>query len=240
MKNIVLAAGYATRMYPLTEHFPKPLLEIQGVSLLDRLMADIDTLPEINEHLIVTNHRFASTFQAWKEKSTYQKPIRILDDGSTNNENRCGAVGDLLFVLRTCKVEDDVMVLAADNLLDFPLRGFVDYFAEKDASVIMTHEETSLAALQRTGVACVDNNGQVILMQEKPERPLTTHAVPPFYIYHKRDLPLILHSLEKGYGYDSPGNLAQYLTNLTVLYAWPMPGTRTDIGNLETYLRLKG
>lgn len=235
MKNIIIAAGYATRLYPLTENFPKPLLKIGDSTILDRMLADIDQIPDIDEHIIVTNHRFAPIFEEWKAKSNYKKPVTIIDDGTTDNDNRLGAVRDLLLALDSCKVNDDIMVLAADNILDFSLKGFIDYFKEKGSSVIMCHHEPELRKLQRTGVIAVDDDMKVLQMQEKPEVPVSNWAVPPFYIYKKSDLPLIRECMDHGCGFDAPGNLAHYLTDVTILHAWPMPGSRFDIGSMDSY-----
>ena len=147
MKNIVIAAGYATRLYPLTENFPKPLLKIGERSILGRMLDDIDTLPEIDGHIIVTNHRFANVFKEWLRTVSYTKPVTIIDDGTETNETRLGAVRDLLLALERCNVDDDIMVLAADNILEFSLRGFVDFFREKGTSVIMCHHEPELRRL---------------------------------------------------------------------------------------------
>lgn len=235
MKNIVIAAGYATRLYPLTENFPKPLLKIGDSTILDRMMADIDAIPEVDEHIIVTNHRFAHIFEEWKANSNYSKPITIIDDGTTDNDNRLGAVRDLLLALEQRDIDDDIMVLAADNILDFSLQGFADYFKEKGTSVIMCHHEPEFRKLQRTGVIAVDPDMKVLEMQEKPAEPVSNWAVPPFYIYAKNDLPLIRECMEHGCGFDAPGNLAHYLTDITTLHAWPMPGSRFDIGSMDSY-----
>ena len=236
MKTIIIAAGYATRLYPLTENFPKPLLKIGDSTILDRMMVDIDAIPEVDEHIIVTNHRFAPIFEEWKANSNYSKPITIIDDGTSTNETRLGAVRDLLLALETQAIDDDIMVLAADNILDFSMKGFVEYFKEKGTSVIMCHHEPELRKLQRTGVIAVDGNMKVLEMQEKPEKPVSNWAVPPFYIYSRRDLPLIRECMEHGCGFDAPGNLAHYLTGVTTLHAWPMAGTRFDIGSMDSYL----
>lgn len=235
MINIIIAAGYATRLYPLTENFPKPLLKIGGSTILDRMMADLDSIPEITGYIIVTNHRFAHIFEGWKANSDYKKPVTIIDDGTTDNDNRLGAVRDLLLALEECNVDDDIMVLAADNILDFPMQGFVDYFKEKGTSVIMCHHEPELRKLQRTGVIAVDGDMKVLGMQEKPEEPVSNWAVPPFYIYSRKDLPLIRDCMAHGCGFDAPGNLARYLTDVTTLHAWPMPGARFDIGSMDSY-----
>lgn len=238
MKNIVIAAGYATRLYPLTEHFPKPLLKIGSHSILDRLLDDIDTIDEVDEHIIITNHKFANQFKEWmegrKSENSSSKPIRIIDDGTETNETRLGAVRDLLLAIETCQVDDDIMVLAADNLLNFKLQGFVDYFKEKGTSIIMCHHEPQLYRLQRTGVIAVDDDMRVLEMQEKPEKPVSNWAVPPFYIYKKEDLPLIRDCMNHGCGADAPGNLAHYLTDVTTLHAWIMAGSRFDIGSMDS------
>lgn len=235
MKNIIIAAGYATRLYPLTENFPKPLLDVAGKSILDRMLEDIDKIDEIDEHIVITNHKFAKHFVNWAEKANYTKPVTIIDDGTTSNDNRLGAVRDLLLAIEKKNVDDDIMVLAADNILEFSLQGFVDFFHQKGASVIMCHHEPELKRLQRTGVIAVDSDMKVLEMQEKPEKPVSNWAVPPFYIYSKHDLPLIKDCLNHGCGFDAPGNLAHYLADASTLYAWPMPAGRFDIGSMDSY-----
>lgn len=238
MKNIVIAAGYATRLYPLTENFPKPLLKIGERSILDRILDDVDGIEDIDEHIIVTNHKFAEIFNNWVSERKLKpgtKPIRIIDDGTTDNENRLGAVKDLLLAIDEFDINDDIMVLAADNVLDFSFQGFVNFFKQKNTSVIMCHHEPELYKLQRTGVIAVDDDMKVLEMQEKPEHPVSNWAVPPFYIYKKNDLPLIRDCLNHGCGFDAPGNLAHYLVNATTIHAWIMPGTRYDIGSLDSY-----
>ena len=238
MKNIVIAAGYATRLYPLTENFPKPLLKIGERSILDRILDDVDGIEDIDEHIIVTNHKFAEIFNNWvseRKQKPGTKPIRIIDDGTTDNENRLGAVKDLLLAIDEFDINDDIMVLAADNVLDFSFQGFVNFFKQKNTSVIMCYHEPELYKLQRTGVIAVDDDMKVLEMQEKPEHPVSNWAVPPFYIYKKNDLPLIRDCLNHGCGFDAPGNLAHYLVNATTIHAWIMPGSRYDIGSLDSY-----
>ena len=132
-----------------------------------------------------------------------------------------------------------MLVVAADNILDYSLQGFVDFFKKKGTSVIMCHNEPELKKLQRTGVIAVDENMKVLQMQEKPEKPISNWAVPPFYIYSKKDLPLIKDSMKHGCGFDAPGNLAHYLCENTDMHAWVMPGKRYDIGSLDSYEYIK-
>ena len=241
MKNIIIAAGYATRLYPLTENFPKPLLKIGGSTILGRILEDVDKFPEIDEHIIVTNHKFAHIFEDWakNECDGINKPIKIIDDGTSTNETRLGAVKDLLLAIEQRNITDDIMVLAADNILDFSFRGFIDFFKEKHTSCIMCHKQPSIEKLQRTGVVVLDKNNKVLNMEEKPKEPKSQWAVPPFYIYKKNDMPLIKDCMNHGCGFDAPGNLAHYLCEVTEMHAWEMPGSRFDIGSIDTYEEAK-
>lgn len=234
MKNIVIAAGYATRLGELTKNFPKPLLKIGNNTILGRMLDDIDRIPDITEHIIVTNHKFAPIFEEWKGEQHYQKPITIIDDGTETNETRLGAVCDLLLALKTIGSES-VLVVAADNLLFFSFQEFVDFAKQKQTSCIMCHEQPSIEKLQRTGVVEIDENHRVLNMEEKPLQPKSHWAVPPFYIYVEKDLDLIRHSVENGCGKDAPGNLAHYMVEHTTMHAWPMTAGRFDIGSLDTY-----
>lgn len=235
MKNIVIAAGYATRLGELTKNFPKPLLKIGKSTILGRMLDDIDRISEINEHIIITNHKFAPIFDEWMKEQHYTKPITVVDDGTETNDTRLGAVCDLLFAMDKLSIDDDLLVVAADNLLFFSFQEFVDFSKEKQTSCIMCHEQPSIEKLQRTGVIVVNDQMQVLNMEEKPQEPKSHWAVPPFYIYRKEDLPLVRHSVENGCGKDAPGNLAHYMVEHTIIHAWPMTAGRFDIGSLDTY-----
>lgn len=235
MKDIVIAAGYATRLGELTRNFPKPLLQIGDNTILGRMLDDIDNIAEVDEHIIVTNHKFVPFFEEWKGQQHYAKPITIIDDGTETNETRLGAVCDLLMAMDRCQVDDDMLVVAADNLLFFSFQEFVDFANEKQTSCIMCHEQPSIEKLQRTGVIVVDEQMRVLNMEEKPREPKSHWAVPPFYIYKKNDLELVRHAVENGCGKDAPGNLAHYMVEHTVMHAWPMSAGRFDIGSLDTY-----
>ena len=256
MKNIVIAAGYATRLGELTRNFPKPLLQIGQNTILGRMMDDIDRIPQIDEHIIITNHKFAPIFEEWAGKQTYTKPITILDDGTETNETRLGAVCDLLMAIdhiehrqqplptdssvilseaKDLNTPTDLLVVAADNLLFFSFQEFVDFALQKGTSCIMCHEQPSIEKLQRTGVIVMDEQNKVLNMEEKPQVPKSHWAVPPFYIYLKKDLDLVKQSVVNGCGKDAPGNLAHYMVEKTTMHAWPMSAGRFDIGSLDTY-----
>lgn len=235
MKNIVIAAGYATRLGELTKDFPKPLLKIGENTILGRMLDDIDKIPEIDEHIIITNHKFAGIFEEWASKQNYTKPVTIVDDGTETNDTRLGAVCDLLFAMDKLKIDDDMLVVAADNILFFSFQEFVDFAKAKGTSCIMCHEQPSIEKLQRTGVIVLDDNDKVLNMEEKPKEPKSHWAVPPFYIYLKKDLEKVRHSVENGCGKDAPGNLAHYMVEQVEMHAWKMTAGRFDIGSLDTY-----
>ena len=237
MKNIVIAAGYATRLGELTKDFPKPLLKIGSTTILGRMLDDIDPISDITEHIIVTNHKFIGIFKKWAMEQHYSKPITIVDDGTKTNETRLGAVCDLLLAIEKLDIDDDILVVAADNLLFFSFKDFIQFAKEKLASCLMCHEQSDIEKLRRTGVIMVDDRMKVIDMEEKPEHPKSNLAVPPFYIYLRKDLDLVRNSIADGCGNDAPGNLANYMVKKTDMYAWPMNGGRFDIGSMDTYKR---
>lgn len=235
MKCLVLAAGYATRLYPLTENFPKPLLDVKGKAILDWLLQDIDNIPEIDEHIIISNHRFYEHFIRWKESCNLKKPVTLLDDGSTANENRLGAVRDIQFAIEKLQLKDDLLVIAGDNLLDFSLAGFIEYAKKKGTSCIMCYKENDLTSLQKCGVMTPDENWRVVSMIEKPQNPPTKWAVPPFYVYKQEDVPLIKVGIENGCGVDAPGSIIAWLCQKSTMHAWVMSGKRYDIGDRQNY-----
>lgn len=236
MKCIILAAGYATRLYPLTENFPKPLLDVGGKSILQWLLEDLETVSRLDEVIIVSNHKFLRQFQHWKNTFDTRLKITIIDDGSTSNENRLGAVRDIGYAIEECRIGDDVLVMAGDNLLDFSIRGFIDFYHTKGTACVMRHYEPSMEKLRRTGVAVVDGEGRVVRLQEKPAEPQSNWAVPPFYIYPGSGLKYIAEGIASNEcGTDAPGSFIVWLCQKMDVYAYLMPGKRYDIGDMESY-----
>ena len=230
MKCLILAAGYATRLYPLTENFPKPLLKVGEKTILDWLIDDIGEAAE--EFVVISNHKFAEHFEKWAEG---RSNITVLDDGTSSNETRLGAVRDIEFAVESCKIDDDVLVIAGDNVLDFSLRTFIDYSKKIGTSSVMRYYEPSLEKLKKTGVAEVDEEGLILSMVEKPADPKSHWCTPPFYFYRREDLPLIKKGIENGCGVDAPGSFFAWLSKEVPVHAMEMPGRRYDIGNLESY-----
>lgn len=238
MKCLILAAGYATRLYPLTENFPKPLLEVAGKPILDWLIDDMSATGLVDEYIVISNHKFAHIFEEWAAKHTEQV-IRVLDDGTTSNDNRLGAVRDIQFAIDELGLDDELLVMAGDNLLDFSLEGFVRYAKEKKATCIMRYYEGDPKKLSKSGVVEIDADDRILSMEEKPAQPKSTWCSPAFYCYTREDSKLIRKGMESGCGVDAPGSFIAWLSGQTTVYAWEMPGKRYDIGNLESYEEVK-
>ncbi len=233
MKCLILAAGYATRLYPLTENFPKPLLEVQGKTILDWLIDDIDTLGAVDEYVVISNHKFAHHFDTWA-KDKKQK-VTVVDDGTSTNETRLGAVKDIQFTIEKLGLDDDILVIAGHNLLDFSLTKFIAYAQQKQASCIMRYYEPSEQKLLKCGVVTVDEDDRIVEMTEKSPTPATHWCCPPFYFYTRKDAKLVAAGIDAGCGTDAPGSYIAWLCKQTAVYAMEMPGSRYDIGNLESY-----
>ena len=159
MKCLILAAGYATRLYPLTENFPKPLLKVQDKSILDWLLEDINGAGLVDQYAVITNHKFVNHFQQWG--AAHPLPITVLDDGTETNETRLGAVQDIQFAIDKLNLNEDMLVIAGDNLLDFSLQGFIRYAQKKKTSCIMRYWEPDVNKLHKTGVAEVGDSDLV-------------------------------------------------------------------------------
>lgn len=237
MKCLILAAGYATRLYPLTENFPKPLLEVQGKTILDWLLEDIDKSGVVDQYVVISNHKFARHFQAWADQ--HRLPITVLDDGTESNETRLGAVRDVQFAIDALALQDDLLVIAGDNLLDFSLTDFIAYQREKQTTCVMRYYEPSTEKLRKTGVAVVDGDDRILSMEEKPAEPKSHWCTPPFYIYKTSDVGLVKVGIDSGCGVDAPGSFIAWLSSVTPVYAYEMPGKRYDIGNLQSYEEVK-
>lgn len=233
MKCLILAAGYATRLYPLTENFPKPLLKVGDKTILDWLVDDIDLSGEVDEYIVISNHKFAHHFEEWA--ATKPQNITVVDDGTSTNETRLGAVKDIQFAIDSLHLDDDMLVIAGDNVLDFSLTKFVEYAKEKGTSAIMRYYEANDQKLLKTGVVTIDSDDRILLMTEKSPNPATHWCTPPFYFYTREDARLVQKGIESGCGTDAPGSYIAWLCTQTPVHAMEMPGSRYDIGNLASY-----
>ena len=237
MKCLILAAGYATRLYPLTENFPKPLLKVGEKTILDWLVDDIDTAEMVDEYIVISNHKYAQHFEEWAK--TKQEKIIVVDDGTETNETRLGAVKDIQFAIEKLNLDDDMLVIAGDNVLDFSLTTFIRYAKEKQTSCVMRYYEPEFKKLVKSGVVTIDEQDMILDMTEKSPTPATHWCCPPFYYYTKDDAKLVQKGIESGCGTDAPGSFIAWLCTQTRVHAMEMPGKRYDIGNLESYEKVK-
>jgi len=237
MKCLILAAGYATRLYPLTENFPKPLLDVGGKTILDWLVDDIHTAGLIDEFVVISNHKFAHHFDKWA--ATKSMKVTVVDDGTDSNETRLGAVKDIQFAIDKLGLDDDMLVIAGDNVLDFSLTKFLGYAKEKGTSCIMRYYEPEEKKLIKCGVVEIDEKDRIVSMEEKPAQPKSHWCCPPFYYYTQKDAKLVAKGIEAGCGTDAPGSYIAWLCTQTPVFAMEMPGKRFDVGNLESYNKIK-
>lgn len=234
---MILAAGYATRLYPLTQNFPKPLLKVGEKTILDWLLDDIDSSGKISEFVLISNHKFAPMFEDWAMDKPYA--VTVVDDMTSSNETRLGAVCDMEYAIKSLEIDDDILVIAGDNVLDFSLTKFIDYAEEKGSSAVMRYSEESVAKLQKCGVLSISEDDLVTDMEEKPATPKSHWCCPPFYYYKASDASRISEAISEGCGTDAPGSLVMWMCKHSPVHAMEMPGPRYDVGNLESYEKIK-
>ena len=238
MKAIILAAGYATRLYPLTKDMPKALLPIAGKAMLDYLFDEITSIHRIDEAVIVSNHRFAAQFEAWAQNAAEKYPalnIRVLDDGTTGNDNRLGAIGDMQYAVTHADIDDDVLVAASDNLFSFRLADFVEDYASHGFDTILAQPMEDYETRKRFAIATLDSQNRVLSLVEKPQEPQSDIAVYGLYIYRRDTVPLIAQYLREGNNPDAPGHFPEWLFRRKEVRAYLFTGSCVDIGTVESY-----
>ena len=234
MKAIVLAAGYATRLRPLTENVAKPLLPLAGRPMLDYLV-DAIRAAGVEEVHVVTNSRFAHDFERW---AAGRDGVVVHDDGTSTNEDRLGAIGDIQFTVARGGLErDDLLVVAGDNLFDFDLRELIEFWRTKrDGSAIAVREVSDRELLRQYSVLDVDAGDRVTSFVEKPEEPEGTLAGVAIYVLHRDHVPLVDRYLAEGNVPDQPGRFFAWLSARAPLYAYRFSGDWLDIGDREQLL----
>ena len=235
MKVIILAAGYATRLYPLTLTQPKPLLPVAGKPMVDHVLDNLAPIGGIDRVYLVTNAKFADHFQKWADGyRTAKLNFTVVNDGSTDDSNRLGAIGDLNLVLTHEKVDDDIIVVAGDNLFSDRLDGFGKFCRAKNAPVLGVYDVGSVEEARKYGVVNLDGDGKIDSFVEKPPQPTSTLIGIALYFYPKATLPLITQYLAEGNNPDQPGRFVQWLYPRQAVYTWAVPGLWYDIGSKET------
>jgi glucose-1-phosphate thymidylyltransferase len=237
MKIVILAAGYATRLYPLTLNCPKPLLDVAGKPMIDHVLDNLAPISGLDRVCLVTNAKFAAQFQQWAESYRSAKAkldFTVINDGSTDDSNKLGAIGDLHLVLTRERIDDDIIVVAGDNLFSEPLEAFGAFCRKQKAPVLGVYDVGSLQEAQKYGVVKLGAEGTLLSFEEKPKKPASTLIGIALYFYPRATLPLIKQYVAEGNNPDQPGRLVQWLYPRTPVYTWKVPGLWYDIGSKET------
>lgn len=237
MKVLILAAGYATRLHPLTLTQPKPLLPVAGKPMIDYVLDNLAPIPGIDRVYIVTNAKFADHFQKWADYYAANKSrieFTIINDGSTDDTNKLGAIGDLQLVIQRECVDDDLIVVAGDNLFSQSLAEFGTFCSKVNQPVVGVYDIGSLDQAVKYGVVDVDADGRLVRFVEKPPQASSTLIAIALYYYPKATLPLIKQYIDEGNNADQPGRLIQWMYPRMPVYTWTVPGIWFDIGSKET------
>jgi len=237
MKLIILAAGYATRLYPLTLNQPKPLLKVAGKPMMEHVLDNLATIPYIDHAYIVTNEKFVDHFQAWAD--TYQHPqlrfkFTIVNDGSTDDSNKLGAIGDMHLVITKHQIDDDIIVVGGDNLFSSDLSEFGEFCRQKNAPVLGVYDVGNLEEIKKYNAIEIDDTGRITYFEEKPAHPKSTLTGIALYFYPRSSVALIHQYIGEGNNPDQPGRLVQWLYTRTPFYVWKVPGIWFDVGSKET------
>ncbi len=236
MKLLILAAGYATRLYPLTETQPKPLLTVAGRPIIEAVFETLEPIG-FDRAYVVSNGRFAGHFEEWAKIFRAARPgldLVIVNDRSTDEANKLGAIGDLHMVLTSTGLDDDLIVVAGDNLFSERLAGFGEFCRGKQAPVLGVYDVGNLEDVKKYSAITLDGEGRISRFEEKPPAPATTLIGIALYFYPRNTLPLIKQYVAEGNNPDQPGHLVHWLYQRTPVYAWTIPGLWYDIGSRET------
>ncbi len=236
MKVIILAAGYATRLYPLTLTQPKPLLPVAGKPMIDHVLDNLTAIPGIERVYIVTNAKFAGHFQKWADDYRANKSrvdFTIVNDGSTDDTNKLGAIGDLHLVLSRENIDDDIIVVAGDNLFSESLEDFGKFARKRNAPILAVYDVGNLDEIKKYNAITMDQDGRITFFEEKPKQPASTVTGIALYYYPRLTLAMIGQYIADGNNPDQPGRLVQWLYPRTAFYTWRVPGIWYDIGSKE-------
>ncbi len=230
MKAIILVAGYATRLYPLTKDTPKPLLKVGGKPIIDYIVEEINTIDAVDKIYVISNHKFAEHFRLWAEKKVNPKPIAVIDDGTDSDENKRGAIGDIQYTIEQGNIDDDIMVIAGDNLFTYSLKEYYDFYKAKNADCVCVKQFDDKEMIKQLGVVLLDEKGKVIDLEEKPAKPKSDKAAFATYMYTRDTVKMFGDYIAEGNSPDAPGYFIQWLHKKKDVYAYVMNGECYDIG----------
>jgi glucose-1-phosphate thymidylyltransferase len=241
MKALVLAAGYATRLYPLTKEYPKPLLKVGTKPIIDHIIKKLDAVREIDEIIIVTNSKFLPHFKKWSKKVRVSKKLSLVDDLTKGLEDKRGAIGDMYFAIRNKHIKEDLLVIGGDNLFDGDLNDFFTFARRKGNSpVIGAYDIGSKIHAKKYGVLKLDKNNKIIDFKEKPAKPKSILVAMCLYFFPAKKLALVKEYLNiKNKKYDATGLYIDWLRKRTPVYGFAFNGRWYDIGDHKFYNEAK-
>ncbi|VVB99072.1 Bifunctional protein GlmU [uncultured archaeon] len=235
MKALILAAGYATRLWPLTKNMPKPMLEVKGRAIIDHISSHFCEIKELSEVFIVTNEKFAPDFEEWAQKQKHSLKVKVIDDMTKSNDDRKGAVGDMHYAIQEAKIDDDLLVIAGDNLFEYKLADFYKFFQQKKASVVACKDMGSKEEVRgKFGVVEAGNDLKIIGFEEKPQEPKGTLAATACYIFSRNDVKEITKYIEFGNKPDNSGDFIKWLAGHRPIFAFVFKEKWYDIGSFES------
>jgi glucose-1-phosphate thymidylyltransferase len=237
MIAILLAAGYATRLYPLTKDNPKSLLPLGNRLIIDYIMDSVDQIPGLTKVALITNSKFYPHFSKWAEDQDREgkAPITVLDDGTTDDSNKRGAIGDIIYTIDTLGIDEDVCILAGDNIFTYSIINMYNQFREKNAPTLIAINVPEVEQRRKLAVAVIDDEDKIIDMEEKPSEPKSEWGIYATYFYGKDILPLFKEYIAQGGSPDAPGNFPSWLYKQMPVYAFKGDGSCIDIGTVENY-----
>ncbi len=235
MKAVVLAGGFATRLLPVTKHIPKPLLPVNGKPIINYIIEQLDKVEDVDEVIVSTNKRFEKHFEHWMSTLRSKKNVSLLVEPTLSEGEKFGSIKAIDYIIKKKKIDDDMLVIAGDNLFTFDLGDFVQKFRQRRAPHIALYNINDIEKAKRFGVMKIDETGRVVLFEEKPENPPSTLVSTACYIFPRETLELFNVYLSNGYNKDSPGFFIQWLYKKTNVIGYPFEGMWFDIGTLDAY-----
>ena len=232
MKSIILAAGYSTRLYPLTENTPNPLLNVAEKPMIEHIIRKLEQINDIDTIYIITNDKFEQHFKNWLENFDATKKIEILNDGTKSNEERLGALGDIHYTINAKNISDDLVIVAGDNLFELSLNDAANFFKKRNSNVIVLHDVKDIDLAKKYGVVETENS-IVINFEEKPSNPKSTLISTGIYLFPKKTIELIKKYIAQGNDADKTGTFIEWLHKRDKVYSFVTEKKWYDVGSIE-------
>lgn len=239
MKALILAAGYGTRLYPLTKSIPKALLDVNGKPIVEYILERIEVTPNIKEVYMVVNGKFYKKFEGWQRNRKSKKPIILMNNGTTDDSNKLGAIRDMELVINEAKIDSELLIIAGDNLFNFGLKEFYDFWEQRNSFCVGLFRINDLSLICKYSNVKLDNEDRIIDFVEKPPKALSNLIAICLYIFPKKGLYLVGKYLEEGNSPDAPGYFMQWLATREKVYGYEFIGKWLDIGDIQSYNKAK-